>query len=220
MSLSTSTWHALDFEGSRHGGVVEHGLVTVTGGAITAVQTRVCRPHGRIRAEETAVHGLAEAATAGAEPFAAEWDALVAARRSGPLAAHSAGFENSLLKAEWPHPPFVPDFARPGHENTSWGPWLDTRSLHRKLYPGLTGLGLEQLVETFGLKEDLEREARVWCPEGRRHYHCAGYDALGCALLLLRLARLPELADASLADWLAWSGPETPGSGQGELFGG
>lgn len=198
--------------------MVEHGLVTVRNGDIVSVQTRLCRPKARIRPEETAVHGIADIHTQGTEPFANEWDTIVSARRSGPLAAHNAGFENSLLKSEWPHPPFVPDFSRPGSEQASWGPWLDSCSLHRKLYPGIHSHGLEELISVLGLGQDLSRIAADWCPENRRRFHCAGFDAIACALLLIRLGKLPELAEAGWPDWLAWSsGGGNPS--QAELFG-
>jgi DNA polymerase-3 subunit epsilon len=195
----------VDFEGNRTSGIVEFGVVTVHGGAVVEARTRLCRPRGRVEPDETAVHGLTEPQLAAESPFAEEWEYFAALRERGPLAAHYAGVENSLLKAVWPYPRSSPDFARPGEQLCEWGPWIDTARLYGQIYPSLESGRLESLVEAAELRPELEAAARRYCPPDRRHYHAALYDALAGALLLNRLARDPHLAGLSLLQMLALS---------------
>jgi DNA polymerase-3 subunit epsilon len=197
--------HFVDFEGSVGSGILEYGVVTLQGGTVSAGQTRLCRPAGRIRAEDTAVHGLESAALASCRPFADEFDRFLGLRATGPLAAHFAGVENSLLKSVWPYPRSSPDFTRPGRQAAEWGPWIDTGALYRQFYPQLDSFGLEELVMRCGLQSVLDELAEQHCPESRRHYHAALYDALAGAVLLLALGREPALAAMSLRQLLVLS---------------
>lgn len=179
--------HVMDFEGSRQSGVVEYGVVTVRAGAIEAVRTRLCEPTGTIGDLERAQHAISESATEGCPPFSEEWNFFSALREEGPLAAHNASVEDGLLRAVWPCPRVSPDFSGQGARIADWGPWVDTLYLYRNLHPGLESYSLTDLIDTFELREALERQAAVYCPEGRDRHHCALYDALASALLLLRL---------------------------------
>lgn len=193
--------HFIDFEGSRASGILEFGVVTLRGGALTATRTRRCAPLGRIAPEDTAVHGLHAAGLAGWAPFADEWEYFAGLRESGPLAAHFAQAEHHLLKAVWPYPRESPDFARPGRASAEWGPWLDTGRLYPQLRPELAGARLEVLVAAGGLEGELAAVAARECPADRRHYHAALFDALGGALLLRELLRRPACAEATVP-WL------------------
>lgn len=195
----------VDFEGSRVSGVLEYGVVTVLGGAVREAQTRLCAPTGRVRAEDTAVHGLKAEALATQAPFAAEWDYFAGLRERGPLAAHYAGVENGLLKGVWPYPRTSPDFARPGERVTDWGPWIDTARLYAQFYPQLDSGRLEALVAAGGLQPELDAQAARFCPPDRRRYHAALYDALAGALLLGSLARDPQIAALTTMQLLALS---------------
>lgn len=197
--------HFVDFEGSVGSGILEYGVVTLQDGAVSAVHTRLCRPAGRIRAEDTAVHGLEQAALASCLPFADEFERFIGLRATGPLAAHFAGAENSLLKSVWPYPRSSPDFTRPGRPAAEWGPWIDTGALYRQFYPQLDAFGLEELVVRCGLQATLDELAAQHCPELRRRYHAAPYDALAGAVLLLALGHEQELAAMSLRQLLAFS---------------
>jgi len=187
--------HVIDFEGSARTGIVEFGLVTLVGGAIAEVHTRVCRPNGAIAAAETRVHGLGAVETAAAEPFATEWGRFAGLRETGVLAAHFAATENALLRAVWPVPRLSPDFLSPGHAVAEWGPWIDTGRLAVEALPVGASAGLEDVVRHLGLEGALADVAATWCPAERRRFHCAPYDALACALVLGSLAR-----DASTGD--------------------
>jgi DNA polymerase-3 subunit epsilon len=207
--------HAIDFEGSLAGGVVEYGVATLLEGKIAAAHTRICRGKGPIRPQESAVHGLTEADTAAAAPFAQERELFFSLRESGPLAAHNAAFENRLLADAWPVPRPSPNLLS-GRTEPSWGPWIDTLRLHEAIYPGLPDRGLSALVAAFALEKELDRTAATFCPQGRRRYHCALYDAIACALLLTRLGTLPGYEGLSTPWLLARSGARD--SAQGELF--
>lgn len=197
--------HFLDFEGSLISGVVEYGVVTVRVGEVEAAATRLCRPTGRLRAEDVAVHGLQRAELAVHEPLAADFDRFAAWRESGPFAAHFAGVENALLKSVWPYPRAVPDFARPERRQADWGPWIDTGALYRQIYPQLVSLKLAEVVAASGLQDEVDELAAKHCPPERRRYHAALYDALAGAVLLNALAHEPQVARLSVRQLLALS---------------
>lgn len=205
MSWTQQPIHFVDFEGSLSSGILEYGIVTVRGGQVTEARTRLCRPTGGIRFKDAAVHGLQAEMLAGRAPFADEFELFAQLREAGPLAAHFSGAENSLLKATWPYARRAPDFARPGQHTMEWGPWIDTGAIYRQIYPQLTSLRLADAVTDCALQPELDALAAVHCPAERRNYHAALYDALAGALLLVSLAREPQLAELSLRQLLALS---------------
>jgi DNA polymerase III epsilon subunit-like protein len=211
----------VDFEGSRISGVLEYGVVTLLSGRITDARTRLCRATGRVRAEDSAVHGLREEALATRNPFADDWEYFAGLREQGPLAAHYAGVENALLKSVWPYPRNSPDFARTGERVIDWGPWIDTARIYAQLYPQFDSGKLETLVAACGLQDELDALAPRYCPPDRRCYHAALYDALAGALLLGSLAREPQIARLSTMQLLALStldGAKRDALQQRELF--
>lgn len=213
--------HFIDFEGNRTSGILEFGVVTLRGGNVTATRTRGCAAIGLVSAEDTAVHGLRAESVQGELPFAHEWEYFAELRERGPLAAHFANAENSLLKSVWPYPRRAPDFARPGGEAHEWGPWIDTGRLLPQAFPQLNEARLEGLVRTMGLQAELDVLASAHCPVHRRRYHAALYDALAGALLLQALLRRPEFASATVPWLLQMStlDPERRGAmQQGDLF--
>ena len=213
--------HFLDFEGSLASGIIEFGIVTIQGNRIVNTAGRLCRPTGRIRAEDQAVHGIDAREAERCAPFTDEFERFVSLRATGPLAAHFASVENGLLKSVWPYPRLSPDFSRPAGEVLDWGPWVDTGRLYPQLYPRLGSAKLETLVAAFGLQAELDAHAERHCPAERRHYHAALYDALAGALLLGRLAEEPTLGGRSPA-WLFGMSTLDPDRratfDQGELF--
>jgi DNA polymerase III epsilon subunit-like protein len=195
----------VDFEGARGCGILEYGVVTLVRGEIVETRTRLCAAIGRVRVEETAVHGLREEALASAPLFSGDWEFFADLRERGPLAAHYAGVENGLLKSVWPYPRNSPDFARPGERVIDWGPWVDTARIYAQLYPALESGGLEALIAACGLQRELDLQAARHCPAERRRYHAALYDALAGALLLATLARDPQVSGLSVMQLLALS---------------
>ncbi|MFI5357360.1 MAG: 3'-5' exonuclease, partial [Opitutales bacterium] len=205
MSWTQQAIHFVDFEGSLVSGIVEYGVVTLRDGAVVGTATRRCRPTGRVREEDVAVHGLDAAALAGEAPLADDFARFTAWRESGPLAAHFAGTENALLKAVWHYPRSSPDFTRPGRPAADWGPWIDSGALYRQFYPRLLSFKLAEVVAVCELQGELDTLAASHCPPDRCRYHAALYDALAGALLLLYLARDPQLAQLSVMQLLALS---------------
>lgn len=193
--------HFIDFEGARSCGVLEYGVATLLGGEIVSTSTRLCRAHGRVRAEDSAVHGIRGEDTSDSAPFADEWETFAGMRARGPFAAHFAATENSLIRASWPYARMSPDFARPGGTTAEWGPWIDTGRLIPGCLQGLRSARLEELVGDCGVQAELDELAGQHCPPGRAHYHAALYDALASALLLISLGRRAEFADMTLP-WL------------------
>ena len=221
MSWADTPIHFIDFEGNTTSGILEFGVVTLHNGAIVDTHTRLCRATGRVTAEETGVHGLAAEALVGQAYFAAEWERFANLRATGPLAAHFAPVENSLLRRVWPYPNQVPDFARPGRTATEWGPWIDTGQLYPQFFPQNGSFRLGDLIARGGLQAELDAAALQSCPRERRRYHAALYDALAGALLLLALLRRPELAHATIP-WLlqmsTQNGEKRDALQQGNLF--
>jgi DNA polymerase-3 subunit epsilon len=197
--------HFVDFEGSTSSGVLEYGVATLLGGRVASAVTRLCAPTGRIRPEDTEVHGLRGEALARFEPFSSDWGLFAELRERGPLAAHYAGAENALIKSTWPYPRNSPDFSRPGSHVIDWGPWIDSARIYAQLYPSIESGRLESLVAACGLQPELDALALAHCPPARRRYHAALYDALAGALLLASLSRIPQLASLTLTQLLALS---------------
>jgi len=195
----------VDFEGNRVSGVLEYGVVTLLGGRVVEAKTRLCGATGRVRPEDTAVHGLRTEMVAGLPPLAEDWDYFAGLRERGPLAAHYAGVENGLLKSVWPYPRSSPDFAQAGKPMIDWGPWIDSARIYAQLRPEGGSGKLENLVAAHGLQSELDALGAEHCPPGRRGYHAALYDALAGALLLAALARDPQLAEVSVRQLLALS---------------
>jgi len=197
--------HFVDFEGSVASGILEYGVVTMRGAEILRTHTRLCRATGRVRPEDAALHGLDATAVADQAPFADDFEKFAGWRETGPLAAHFANAENTLIKAVWPYPRTSPDFSRTDGELTDWGPWVDTGRLYPQLYPSLTSAKLGDLVAAFALQDELDVLAAKHCPPERRRYHAALYDALAGALLLTRLAAEPSLASLRIGWFLEMS---------------
>lgn len=221
MHWSSVPIHFIDFEGNLTSGILEYGVVTLRGNQVGPVLSRVCGAVGRIRSSDTAVHGLDERAVAGQAPFAEDFDLFAGLRETGPLGAHYAHAENTLIKSAWPYPRASPDFARPGASHNEWGPWIDTGRLYTQLFSALPSGKLEDLVASFGLSDRLATIAKQYCLPDRCHYHAALFDALAAALLFLSLAERPEFKDMTIPWLLQMStlNPERRASmQQGDLF--
>jgi len=193
--------HFIDFEGARGCGILEYGVATVLGGEIVSTATRLCRAHGRVRVEDTAVHGIRVEDTGDAAPFADDWEAFAGMRARGPFAAHFSSTEDSLIRAAWPYARMSPDFARPGGTSAEWGPWIDTGRIIPGCLQGLRSARLEDLVGDCGVQAELDELATRHCPPDRTRFHAALYDAMAAALLLLAFGRRTEFTDMTLP-WL------------------
>lgn len=191
--------HVIDFEGGPRTGIVEYGVATLLGGEIVDARTRLCAAKSPVPLLDTQCHGLRDADLAGTEPFEAESDIFLRLRETGLLAAHHARVEQGMIKAVWPYPRAVPDFASPGAADVvDWGPWVDTHRLAVAWHPQLAEHKLGYLMRWFSLEKKLTPLAEKFCPPKRRKYHCALYDALAAALLLRHLCSTTERAGVSL----------------------
>lgn len=177
--------HVIDFEGGPQCGIVEYGVVSLVGARIQRVETRLCRPKRSIPRHEEALHGISTQAASQQAPFQNEWDLFAGMRQGGPLVAHFASAENRMLKSAFPYPRLSRDWAHPDRMIATWGPWLDTGVMYRELGDEVKSLKLEDLILRHRLQDELDALAATHCPEGRRRYHCALYDAFASALLLL-----------------------------------
>ena len=218
MLWTDSPIHFVDFEGNRECGIIEYGVATLLNRDVVATQTRLCMAHAEICAIESQLHGIQNSNTKNTNPFSEEWAYFNQLRKSGPLAAHHAPTENSLLKMVWPYPTYSPDFFNTDQEIADWGPWLDTCVITIKLYPQLLSHKLKDLIEYFNLGLELEVLTSKHCPPNRRHYHCALYDAIASAVLLMHIANLSGFENVTLA-WLRnRSRTSSTQSEQTELF--
>jgi len=193
--------HFVDFEGNLTSGILEYGVVTVQGGAVQSAVTRLCGPVGRIREADTAIHGLDADRVSAWPPFRDDFDRFASLRAAGPLGAHFAHAENTLIKATWPYARSSADFARPGQKTADWGPWIDTGRIYGQVFPTAPSGQLEQLINVFQLSSRLHALAEEHCPAERRHYHAALFDALAATVLLLALGERPDF-QAMTIPWL------------------
>ena len=191
--------HILDFEGGARTGIVEYGVATLHGGEVVAAHTRLCLARAPIPSIDTQCHGLRTEDLRDAAPFAADLDKFLAWRASGLFGAHHAQVEQGMIKAVWPYPCAVPDFAAPGRPPVvDWGPWVDTHRIAATLLPNLAEHKLGYLIKYFSLEKRLVALAEKHCPPSRRRYHCALYDALAAALLLRHLCSASDRAGMTL----------------------
>jgi len=199
-NITETPIHVVDFEGSLTSGVLEWGVVSIIGNSITKTQSRLCGNRSVLSEKEVQQHGISEALVKDLEPFEADWDLFAGLRQSGPLCAHHAIIENGFLRKTWAYPRASRDFLAKDPYKTvaDWGPWLDTLQIYRRLYPGLESYQLDHLVKVFEIRDKLESLAKSHCPQGRGRFHCALFDALASALLIMRLFEQKELVDLSL----------------------
>jgi DNA polymerase III epsilon subunit-like protein len=197
--------HVIDFEGGPQCGIVEFGVVSLRGAAIESVASRLCRPLKKIPIREQTVHGISSRMAESQSTFKEEWDRFAALRESGPMAAHFASAESSMLKSAFPYPRSSPSWLDDGKRMVSWGPWIDTGVLYRNLGYGNESNKLKDLIGRHGLQEELDELGADYCPEGRRGYHCALYDAIASALLLINYCRNVMEEPVTLAALIARS---------------
>ncbi len=137
----------------------------------------------------------------GTQPFDKKWDLFNQLRQSGIFCAHAARVEHQFLKNTWPHPSAAPAWLEPNQKVNNWGPWIDTLELYRSIYPDIESHKLMNLIERFSLHTDLKRLTEKHCPPTRQRPHCALFDALASALLLISLGNTPGFENLT-AQWL------------------
>lgn len=193
--------HVIDFEGNALEGIFEYGLISLEGHRIAAATGRFCRVDRPttllFRQEKNRRQDLE-----GTRPFQSDFDLFHGRRRTGIFAAHNATCEDYLLRKTWATPGFVPDFLKSGRPVATWGPWIDTAVLYRKLEPDRPSYRLANLIAAEGLQNRMTQMSEEFCPPARRKFHCALFDALAAGLLLLSLMNRHGL-DPQTALWLS-----------------
>ena len=197
--------YLVDFEGNLAGGIVEYGLVrlSLTQGIIE-VNTRLCKPQVPILLRESKCHGIFNQDLVHCPSFTEDLTQFMCAHKQGIFCAHNAIFENQMLCKYCPFPP-VNEGLYVRDEKLGWGPWIDTYGLYKRLLPPKTNCKLEHLVSRYHLDEELCLLAEKYCPLNRRQYHCALFDALASALLLLNFLYMPQHQDKDVAWLIAYS---------------
>lgn len=190
---------ALDFEGSRKIGIVEYGVVEIFGGAIVSATTRICSPRAKIPRADSEFFGITNAQAGACRPFSDDIGLFCDMRRRGVFASHNAVAEDTMLRDALPLPPLAPN-PLTGAERAEWAPYIDTCALVKKIFRPKSAK-LSDAIAAFGLLPELESLAQNHCPQGRRKWHCALFDALACALLLLKICSFEGFEGVSL-EWL------------------
>ncbi|MCR5183739.1 MAG: 3'-5' exonuclease [Opitutales bacterium] len=212
--------HVLDFEGSVNTGIVEYGFATVLGGSIISTHTRLCGVRHFIPAEETAIHGLDNASVSGRPTVEADWELFSGLRNSGLFGSHNASAEKGMLATVWMSPGRVPNFSQPEMPvGVEWGPWIDTCRIAKNWFPRERSHKLGDLIRRFEIQDRVDASAAKFCPRERSHYHCALYDAIAAAELLINICEHPSFADSSILDLVCASAGKAAGADfrQGEF---
>jgi DNA polymerase-3 subunit epsilon len=179
--------HVIDFEGSSRTGVIEYGVVTLFQNEIFSTSTKLHIARTNLSPQDTQCHGLRDQDLVKQGPFEDEWDYWISLRRTGLFVAHNATIESQLLRLTWPRPSVVPAWLEEGVQLAEWAPWIDSCRLARLWMPSLGDYKLASLIKIFKLQAHLDHLAERYCPQGRRKYHSALYDALASALVLRTL---------------------------------
>lgn len=201
MSWKDVKIHVLDFEGSVRTGIVEYGVATLLGGRIIEVRTRLCSVRNAIPLEESEIHGIFDEDVLDSPSIEADWSLFWRLRKTGLLASHHAPAEIGMLSSVWPFPGKVPDFSlRSRPEINSWGPWVDTCKIAKEWFPHERTHALGTLIDRFELIDRVEADAKKFCPKRRSRYHCALYDAIAAAHLLINMCEHPHFEHSEILD--------------------
>ena len=157
--------YVIDFEGNKKNGICELGVVKLERWQISEVK------------EEVDINN-----------FDKNLEYFLSIRRDGIFCAHSAQTEDSLLRHYWASPGNVPSFTD-NIKTTSWGPWIDTKTIYKKLFKNLSSYELSSLISSFNMNSTLLNLSKEYCNSERSKFHNALYDALSCAVLLQNLQK-------------------------------
>lgn len=159
-------WVAIDFEtatGSRSSACAL-GLAEVVDGRVASTRSWLIQPPGNEYSEwNVRVHGIAPRATAEAPAFDEVWPEIHAAFEDGPLVAHNASFDVSVLRATL-------DFYGLAHPRMRY---LCTLQLSRAYFADMPSHRLPLVAERCGLHLE--------------HHHDAACDAVASAEIALYL---------------------------------
>lgn len=104
--------------------------------------------------------------------------------------AHNANVEINLIKEHTPYKLL----SSSSINSLSWGPWIDTLYIYRKLYPDLQNLSLQNLSNEFLNESEICSLASQLCIRTGKRFHQSMFDCLITYLLLIRLSGSVDLA--------------------------
>jgi len=192
--------YAIDFEGAKSCGIVEFGIAKIVNWEIVEVKSQLCAPKKRMNKEALEFCNLQNVNFSNKKPFDSYCQDFIDLRKEGIFLSHNKSAEDSLLRSYCPVLPDCKNFVT-GKMCNTWAPWLDTLLLTKNIFPKIKGHNLEHLIEIFDLKEKLESLKHL-CPANRDSWHCAPYDAIACALILIHISSLENFENLTL-DWLS-----------------
>jgi DNA polymerase III epsilon subunit-like protein len=173
-----SAWHERDYavvdvegDGQQPADLVELAIVHISSGHIGEPVVWLVRPPGPIAWRAQQVHGITDEHVAGAEPFEAVHDDVLAHLGGAVIVGHHVGVDLQVLYRKLP-------YWRPAHV-------IDTLRLARALLPDAGSHRLAALAGQLELTADTA---------GRSRPHRAAYDALLAARLLRQFGGMGERA--------------------------
>lgn len=183
MKVTEVPFAVIDFEsaGSAPGLTDEPVQIAVihwNGEEIKTALNSYLRPSRKVTWSAKEVHGIDDEMLVRAPLFVDLWPQVKASLSTRWVVAHGAATEKRFLRVF------------PFH---GFGPWVDTLTLTRAVYPSLPSHALSDAVEKLGLTPQLPTEGFRW--------HDACSDAIATAVLLRHLIQVTEI-DQELAEIL------------------
>lgn len=192
---------ALDFEGAIACGIVEFGVAEIRNWEIVSLKTSLCAPRQKVAPKTMDMCDFSANELKRAPKFESFANDFIQMRKAGLFAAHNKGAESSMLNSYFPNPSAFTDFTN-NTPTFSWSPFIDTLVLVKKIFPMLKSGALSDVIKSFGLLDKLNNDAKRLCPPTRQKWHCAPYDALACAEIIIALSKLNGFENLSVK-WLA-----------------
>ncbi len=178
MKVAEVPFAAIDFEsaGSAPGLTDEPVQIAVihwSGEEIETSLNSYLRPSRQVTWSAREVHGIGDELLVGAPLFVDLWPQVKASLGARWVVAHGAATEKRFLRVF------------PFH---GFGPWVDTLTLTRAVYPALPSHALSEAVEKLGLTAQLPTSGFRW--------HDACSDAIATVVLLRHLIQVTEIGNA------------------------
>ena len=175
MKVTEVPFAVIDFEsaGSAPGLTDEPVQIAVihwNGEEIKTALNSYLRPSRKVTWSAKEVHGIGDEMLVRAPLFVDLWPQVKASLGTRWVVAHGSATEKRFLRVF------------PFH---GFGPWVDTLTLTRAVYPSLPSHALSDAVEKLGLTPQLPTEGFRW--------HDACSDAIATAVLLRHLIQVTEI---------------------------
>ena len=175
MKVTEVPFAVIDFEsaGSAPGLTDEPVQIAVihwNGEEIKTALNSYLRPSRKVTWSAKEVHGIGDEMLVRAPLFVDLWPQVKSSLGNRWVVAHGAATEKRFLRVF------------PFH---GFGPWVDTLTLTRAVYPSLPSHALSDAVEKLGLTPQLPTEGFRW--------HDACSDAIATAVLLRHLIQVTEI---------------------------